>query len=97
MVLDPSDGSTWPLVEFIPSLDQLVVFQFFDQYAYSHSPWSPDSRSLVFAGRIADLAVPASFGFGQQSEEPGIIVIDSEPVPYTQVIAEGILAFWSPR
>ena len=36
-VLNVANGERWPLVEFIPSPDQLTMFQFFDQYAYSHS------------------------------------------------------------
>ena len=59
-VLNVVNGERWPLVDFIPSRDQLTIFQFFDQYAYSHSPWSPDSRSLVFAGKLVDGAVPVS-------------------------------------
>ena len=41
-------GVSGPLVDFLPSRDQLTMFQFFDQYAYSHQLWSPDSRYLVF-------------------------------------------------
>ena len=62
MLLDLADRSRRPLVDFIPSRDQLTVFEFFDQYAYSHSLWSPDSRSLVFAGSLNVSAVTASTG-----------------------------------
>ena len=85
------------LVDFSPSAEQLTVFQFFDQYAYSHSVWSPDSSSIVFAGDLLTDSVTASL-----SDHPGhasfhIVVVDVEPVAEAHVIAEGIMGFWSPR
>ena len=85
------------LVDFAPSAEQLTVFQFFDQYAYSHSVWSPDSKSIVFAGDLLTDSVTAS-----ASGHPGhtsfhIIVVDVEPVAEAHVIGEGIMGFWSPR
>ena len=61
MILDVVDGSRWPLVDFIPSGAQMTLFRFFDQFAYSHTLWSPDSDSLVFSGRIGGGVVSASF------------------------------------
>ena len=39
-----------PLFRFQPSGEVLMMLSFFDQYAYSHSPWSPDGTMLVVAG-----------------------------------------------
>ena len=85
------------LVDFVPSAEQLTMFQFFDQYAYSHSIWSPDSASIVFAGDLLTDSVTAS-----ANKHPGhasfhIVVVDVEPVAEAHVIAEGIMGFWSPR
>jgi TolB protein len=96
-MFDVSDGSRWPLVDFVPTIDQLTLFQFFDQYAYSHSLWSPNSRTLVFAGLLYDEAVSASYSSGQTDEQPQIYVMDSDPSPPVQSIAEGNLGIWSPR
>ena len=52
-VLDVVTGQVSVLIDFTPAADQLTVLQFFDQFAGSHSIWSPDSRSLVFAARWA--------------------------------------------
>ena len=93
-ILDLADFRSRPLVDFIPSNDQLTVFQYFDQYAHSHRLWSPDSSSLVFAGRLAGVAFSASTG---QAHVDNIIVLHIEPFPAFQVIADGTLAFWSPR
>ncbi len=93
-VLNVDDGVNWPLVDFIPSRDQAVWLQFFDQYWYSHSLWSPDGTSLVFAGQLYTGAVTASAG-RQQNDQ--IIVMDVSRNPSTHVISDGFLGFWSPQ
>ncbi|MCH7786344.1 MAG: PD40 domain-containing protein [Chloroflexi bacterium] len=97
MVLDTADGSRWKVVDFVPTSEQLTMFQFFDQYAYSHSLWSPDSRALVFAGTLDEDAVTASFSYGSSIQGPHILVTGIEPDSLPLVIADGILGFWSPR
>ena len=85
------------LVDFVPSAEQLTVFQFFDQYAYSHSIWSPDSASIVFAGDLLTDSVTASVKRHPGHASFHIVVVDVEPVAEAHVIAEGIMGFWSPR
>ena len=92
-ILEVATGDTWPLVQFSPSGPQLTVFRFFDQFALSHSMWSPDSKALVFAGTMGQ-AVQASLG---TQTGPDIIVSEVEPVPLARPIAKGLLAVWSPR
>ncbi len=96
MMWDPQNGNEWPLVDFVPSREQLSVFEFFDQYAYSHSPWSPDSRSLVFAGIPVGSGTTASHGSGQPPRY-SIVTVDAAPTAFADIVAEGILGFWSPR
>jgi Tol biopolymer transport system component len=96
MILDAENGSEWHLVDFVPSREQLSVYEFFDQYAYSHSPWSPDSRSLVFAGTPVGGGTTASYGSGQ-APRYSIVTVDTSPTAFVNIIAEGILGFWSPR
>ncbi len=95
-LLDVETGSTVRLAEFTPSRDQLTMFQFFDQYAYSHLLWSPDSRYLIFSGRLSQSA--SSAGFMGQSDRRGskIFLIDTEAVITVDEVTEGVLAFWSP-
>lgn len=85
------------LVDFAPSAEQLTMFQFFDQYAYSHSVWSPDSASIVFAGDLLTDSVTASVSGHPGHASFHIVVVDVEPVAEAHVIAEGIMGFWSPR
>ena len=96
MVLNAADGNRWPLVDFIPSRDQMTMFQFFDQYAYSHSLWSPDNGSLVFAGELSTFAISASMR-SHPGQGPHIIVVDASPQPSNLTIAPGGLGFWSPK
>ena len=85
------------LVDFAPSAEQLTIFQFFDQYAYSHTVWSPDSSSIVFAGDLLTDSVTASLGGHPGHSSFHIVVVDVEPVAEAHVITEGIMGFWSPR
>ncbi len=95
-LLDIETGATERLADFTPSRDQLTMFQFFDQYAYSHMLWSPDSRYLLFSGRLSLSA--SSAGFMGQSDRRGskVFIIDTGPVITVDEVAEGVLAFWSP-
>ena len=93
-VLDVRDGARWPLVEFTPSGPQYTLFQFFDQFAYSHSMWSPDSGSLVFSGNLSETAVDASL---RRQPVPRIIVTEAVQNPLVYAIADGFVAVWSPK
>ena len=95
-VIDVATGETTDLVDFIPSPDQLTMFQFFDQYAYSHQLWSPDSRFLVFAGRLSAEASSAGFMAQPTRNSSRVFIIDTGPVRTVDELADGVLGFWSP-
>ena len=95
-LFDIESGVRTPLVDFVPSSDQMTMFQFFDQYAYSHCLWSPDSQFLVFAGTLSEQAMTAS-----HSAHPGhtgihVFVMDTGRTLSVEPITTGILGFWSP-
>ena len=82
-VVDVASGQGLRLLDFEPTIVFLTQFlPFFDQYALSHSLWSPDSSALVLPVREEEgnvvLVVPATGGR-----------------PYR--LAEGDVAFWSSR
>jgi Tol biopolymer transport system component len=57
---------------------------FFDQFAQSVTPWSPDSGSFVYAGTDAAGA-------------SGVFVQRAEPeTPARRITDDGVIAFWSP-
>lgn len=89
----PADNSqTRPLFAFNPSRDTLTMLSFFDQYAYSHSPWSPDSTRLVVAGTQT---APFERRNGHTPTGARVFVIDAVGDTPPREIAEGTLAFWS--
>ncbi len=48
-VYDVAEGTSTPLARFWPTRDMIYYLTYFDQFAHSHSLWSPDSRYLVYA------------------------------------------------
>lgn len=87
------DGSeVQELITYQPSSDALTMLTFFDQYAYSHSPWSPDSTRLVVAGTQMETFAR------RNGETPGgdrVYILDAEGGGPPKELAQGNLAFWS--
>jgi TolB protein len=72
------------LARFAPSATYLIDYlRFFDQYARSMTPWSPDSRAFVYAGTAED---------GRTGIWVQPIIDDTLPVR----ISDGTYAAWSP-
>ena len=92
-VVEVRTGQDTKLVDFHPSSDQLTLLAFFDQYAYSHQVWSPDSSRLVFAGALAEGADPGD----EEGPISQIFVLDADGNAPPQAIAPGLLASWSMR
>jgi Tol biopolymer transport system component len=90
-VISPG-GKPRKLCNFMASSAESAVYRVFDQYALSHRLWSPDSRAIVFAGGILkEGQAPASVS---ASPSVWVLPVDGEaPRP----IADGSVAFWSPR
>lgn len=78
------------LARFAPSPATFILLRYFDQYAKSHSVWSPDGSMLVFAGRT-----PEPDGSAPASDR--VVVLDANGVGEPRAIAEGTAAFWSWR
>jgi TolB protein len=73
------------LARFVPSDTYLLDYlRFFDQYALSMTPWSPDSRAFVYAGSDAVGA-------------EGIWVQPAAANNLPRRVADGVYAAWSPR
>ncbi|MGB1249858.1 MAG: hypothetical protein ACPG8W_04445 [Candidatus Promineifilaceae bacterium] len=80
-ILEVATGETRVIGRFLPS--ELFIRQFipfFDQYAHSHSLWSPDSRAMVMP--VQENGVTIIYRFPADGSLP------------TKVIA-GEIAFWS--
>ena len=85
-------GDSRSLFNFHPSREVFTMLSFFDQYAYSHSPWSPDSSHLVVAGTER---MPFERRNGHTPTGARVFVLDVETNILPQDISEGTLAFWS--
>ena len=92
-MVSPSDGSgVKGLFGYQPSSEGLIMLSFFDQYAYSHSPWSPDGKSLVVAGTQGKAARSSN---GRTPTGDRIYVLDAEGDTAPLDLGAGVLAFWS--
>jgi Tol biopolymer transport system component len=80
------------LFSFKPSGEVFIMLSFFDQYAHSHSPWSPDGKSLVVAGSKGEAARRSN---GRTPTGDRVYVLDAEGGAAPRDIGAGILAFWS--
>lgn len=86
------DETTYDVIDFVPSRQMLMVFQYFDQYALSHRVWSPDSKQFVFAGAAGSDAQPED---GIQN--PSIYTVEAKKDATPHMLADGHIAFWSPQ
>ena len=80
------------LLRFHPSLDTMTMLNFFDQYAYSHSPWSPDGNWLVVAGTREERYTHRN---GGPPKGERIFILDATGAADPRELAEGSLGFWS--
>ena len=88
-----ADGSgERDLFTYQPSSGSLIMLTFFDQYAYSHSPWSPDGTRLVVTGTKTE---PFARRNGETPKGDRVYILDAEGVAPPSELAEGNLAFWS--
>ena len=92
-MISPKDGSgAKSLFTFTPSAEVSILLSFFDQYAQSHSPWSPDGKSLVVAGSEGGASRGSN---GRTPTGDRIYVLDAEGGAAPLDLGAGVLAFWS--
>ena len=84
-VIDLASGRTNDLNSFEPTDSFIYLIQYFDQFAQSVAVWSPDSRSLVYAGQPL-------------IGERGVYVIDAQDAAAKpRFVGPGDYAIWSWR
>ena len=92
LVAPKEGGAPRQLFRFRPSSDTITMLTFFDQYGYSHSPWSPDGAQLVVSGTQDEAFSRRN---GQTATGDRIFVIDATGEVEPREIAVGTLAIWS--
>ena len=91
-VLDLALGTSRYLGDFLPTEEQLTMILFFDQYSQSHSPWSPDGRTLIFAGSVSGNGQRLSL---PETEEASVFVVDAGGLGPATPVARGPLGVWA--
>lgn len=76
------------------SPDVRTMVSFFDQFALSHRPWSPDGRRFAFAGRVLTDSIPASFADGQLD---AVVLADAVAGGPWHRVGMGFGGFFPPR
>ncbi len=93
-VLDVESGAVEHLADFQPTGELGFFHSYFDQFAASHTLWSPDSRWVVLTGALLE---PEPDELDARRGQDTVWVIDTEREAAPIAIADGFLAFWSPR
>lgn len=91
-LVERNGGLPVVVAEFLPSADLLTALTFFDQYALSHSIWSPDSSYIVFTGSLQRHSSGANGGSPQGYK---VYVLEAREGAVPQEVASGRIAFWS--
>ena len=84
-------GEPRHLFRFSPTGELFTMLSFFDQYAYSHSIWSPDGSALVITGTDG---VESARSNGSGPHGGQVYVVDASSGEARR-IASGKLAIWS--
>ena len=91
-VSESDGGEAKQLFRFRPSDDSFTMLSYFDQYAHSHTPWSPDGTRLVVSGMREGAGGGSN---GAAPTEDKVFVLDASGDQPPRSIASGTLAVWS--
>jgi TolB protein len=92
MLIDLKTGKTSRLTRFLSTDEESISYRFFDQFALSHSIWSPDSSAFVFAG-VRLLVEPDQSIGAVPAPSVWVMPIDGG---HPSNLAHGTLAYFSP-
>jgi len=87
----PLPAPAQSLFRFQPSADLFTMLSFFDQYAYSHSLWSPDGARLVVTGTRQMVSARRN---GHTPSGDKVYLLDASAAAEPRELGYGSLAFW---
>ena len=90
-VVSISDGGRVYLPDFRPSQEQLTQFMYFDQYAQSHTIWSPDGRHLLIFGEIGYHVSRTPLSTGDANR---VLALDASGASDPLDVAGGFVGCW---
>jgi Tol biopolymer transport system component len=92
-VVDVQNGKEKSLGNFLTTPEESTAYRFFDQLAVSHTIWSPDSSSFIFAGVRLVGSPEQMMGGATPPPVAWIVPIDgSEP----RQVSTAVIAFFAP-
>jgi Tol biopolymer transport system component len=91
-VVDVKTGAEKTLGNFLATPDESIAYRYFDQLAVSHTIWSPDSSSFIYAGVRLAGSPGQALGFAPPPMAYIVPIDGSEP----HRISNALLAFFSP-
>ncbi len=87
-IVDARNGSIVQVADTLPTREFAQYLAYFDQYSRSTTPWSPDSKKLVFHTILSE----------RQTVEIGVAILSANSAAVSiRRLATGANAFWSPR
>jgi hypothetical protein len=91
-VVDVQSGKEKPLGNFLTTTEESTAYRFFDQLAVSHTIWSPDSSSFIYAG-VRLVGSPNLMMGPTPPPTAWIVPIDGSE---QRQVSAAVLAFFSP-
>jgi WD40 repeat protein len=86
-VVNRADRRVREIARFVPNQGFETLAQGFDQYAQSYNLWAPDSRHFIYFG----------YPGGESEGVPETIWVADAKTAASRRVADGTVAFWSPR
>lgn len=96
-IVDARDASQLSIGTVRPTEEYLFMQLYFDQYAHSLQPWSPDSRRLVVFGALGPRSARVASTRNQVAELGHAWVLDASNVQEPVLVGKGYVGSWSPR
>jgi Tol biopolymer transport system component len=91
-VVEVKTGAEKALGNFLETPDEATAYRYFDQLAVSHTIWSPDSSSFIYAGVRLEGAPDKALGYAP-APSAWVVPIDGSP---SRAISNAVLAFFAP-
>jgi dipeptidyl aminopeptidase/acylaminoacyl peptidase len=91
-VVEVKTGAEKALCNFLETPDEATAYRYFDQLAVSHTIWSPDSSSFVYAGVRLEGSPDKALGYAP-APSAWVVPIDGSP---SRAVSNAVLAFFSP-
>jgi Tol biopolymer transport system component len=91
-VVDVKSGAQKALGNFLATPEESTAYRYFDQLAVSHTIWSPDSSSFIYAGVHLEGSPDKALGYAPPPSAWVVPIDGGAP----RALSNAVLAFFSP-